>query len=281
MIIDPDFLDHWRTRMLVDLLGGDEFAPVYLIRLWAHCQTRKGDRFAMPAAGLKALCKFGGDAGLLESSMIEAGFVQRDFAEIYVPKWAEKNSALLAAWDNGKRGGRPKKETQLKPTDNPDETQTKPNHNPDETDKIRVDKIRGEIEATPLCLEPEKPASKPDLVFIEIQTVGKDSKPYQVLESHIAGFERYFPGVDVREQVRLCAAWNAANPTKRKTASGITRHLNTWLSKAQNDPRNHSRAQPQPMLSFAQIDEQSKAAANRAELERVRKLQAERMGGAR
>jgi len=27
VILDPDFLDHWKTRMLVDLLGGDECAP--------------------------------------------------------------------------------------------------------------------------------------------------------------------------------------------------------------------------------------------------------------
>lgn len=259
MIIDPDFLDHWRTRMLVDLLGGDELAPVYLIRLWAHCQTRKGDRFAMPSAGLKALCKFAGDHVLLESSMVSAGFVERDGVEIYALKWAEKNSALLAAWDNGKRGGRPKKETQPKPTGNPMETHGKPNHNPNETDKIRVEE---RIEAAPLCSEPEKPATKLDPIFVEIPTVGKDSKPYPIRESHIAEFEMYFPGVDVREQVRLCAAWNVANPTKRKTATGVTRHLNTWLSKAQNNTRNHSQAQP--MLSFRRQDEIAAEAKQKA-----------------
>jgi hypothetical protein len=56
VIVDPDFLDHWRTRMLVDALGGDECAPMYVIRVWAHCQQRRGDSFAMPAAGLRGLC---------------------------------------------------------------------------------------------------------------------------------------------------------------------------------------------------------------------------------
>jgi hypothetical protein len=42
MIVDPDFLDHWRTRMLVDALQ-DECAPMYIIRVWAHCQQRRGD----------------------------------------------------------------------------------------------------------------------------------------------------------------------------------------------------------------------------------------------
>lgn len=108
MIVAPDFFDHWRTRMLVDDLGGDEMAPLYVQRLWAHCQVRKGVCFTMPAAGLKALCKFAGDAQLLEQSLIAAGFVARDASDIEVLKWAEYNSQLIAAWKNGKAGGRPK-----------------------------------------------------------------------------------------------------------------------------------------------------------------------------
>ncbi len=41
MIIDPDFPDHWKTRMLVGALNNDETAPVYLLRLWGHCQNRR------------------------------------------------------------------------------------------------------------------------------------------------------------------------------------------------------------------------------------------------
>lgn len=126
MIVDPDFLDHWRTQMLSDLLDGDQMAPVYVIRLWSHCQNRRDTRFSpMPPAGLKAICRFQGDAAQLETAMIQAGFVERDGDEISVPKWAEYNSQLMANWENGRRGGRPKK-THPKPNGNPSGTQPKP-----------------------------------------------------------------------------------------------------------------------------------------------------------
>jgi hypothetical protein len=143
VIVDPDFLDHWRTRMLVDALGGDEFAPFYLLRLWGHCQARKATRFDIPAAGIKGLCKAPCDAEALERALIESGYVERDGASITVLKWAEKNAALISAWENGHRGGRPKKpdenprvsdkkpmgsghQTGLKPIDNPLITDSKP-----------------------------------------------------------------------------------------------------------------------------------------------------------
>lgn len=142
MIVDPDFLDHWRTGMVADALG-DPMAPLYILRLWGHCQERKSDTFIMPTRGLKAQCKFGGDAEAFESALIEAGFIARDGDTITVIGWAEKNASLLAAWENGSRGGRPKRnpaETHGKPTGNPAVTQREPIANPDETDKSREDK---------------------------------------------------------------------------------------------------------------------------------------------
>lgn len=98
MIVAPDFLDHWRTRMLVDALGGDEMAPMYVMRIWGHCQQRHGDRFAMPAAGgLKALCKASGDAQALEKALIDAEFVVREGVEICVlgiDRWLCRGRAL-------------------------------------------------------------------------------------------------------------------------------------------------------------------------------------------
>jgi hypothetical protein len=149
MIIDPDFLDHWRTRMVVDALDGDEMAPMYIMRLWGHCQRRKDDAFKMPPAGLKAQCRYAGDAAAFEKALSEAGFVERDGDTIRVLGWAEKNASLLAAWDNGHKGGRPKKnpdETHGKPTGNPAVTHGEPSANPDgtQTKPIRVEKRREE-----------------------------------------------------------------------------------------------------------------------------------------
>lgn len=143
MIVDPDFLDHWRTGMVVDALD-DSMAPMYILRLWAHCQERKSDTFVMPTRGLKAQCKFPGDAQAFEAALIEAGFVERDGDSIHVCGWAEKNASLLAAWANGNKGGRKPKQTQSEPTGNPRVTQTEPKANQSEThaEPIRVDKSR-------------------------------------------------------------------------------------------------------------------------------------------
>ncbi len=99
----------------------------------------------MPNPGLKGLCRYAGDADFLASALIEAGFVARgDAQELIVCGWAEHNAQLVAAWDNGKKGGRPKK--------NPTETQRLPNGNPTQTgskpireDKRREDKRREDI----------------------------------------------------------------------------------------------------------------------------------------
>ena len=163
MIIDPDFFDHWRTRMVVDALGGDEMAPMYIMRLWAHCQNRKGDKFTIPSVGIKALCKFQGDASAFEKALIDAEFLTRDGDTVTVEGWAERNASLIAAWENGVRGGRPKKpmgnqnETHGKPDGNPTVTHGKPTANPDETDKSREEKNSSSLRSEEKASAARKP----------------------------------------------------------------------------------------------------------------------------
>jgi hypothetical protein len=166
VIVDPDFLDHWRTRMLVDALGGDESAPLYVIRVWAHCQQRRGDSFAMPAAGLRALCRAPCGADAFEAAMVDAGFIERNGQFINVPKWSEKNASLIAAWENGNKGGRPKKE----PKENPRVTDQEPTANPSRTqaEPIRLrEEQRQEEQKTKTARKRAAPAvlvSLPELV---------------------------------------------------------------------------------------------------------------------
>jgi hypothetical protein len=126
VIVDPDFLDHWKTRMLVGNLN-DEAAPIYVLRLWAHCQNRRQSEFeSLSTEALKALCRFPGPANKLEASLSASGFVRREGDSLIVCNWDEYNSSLIASWNNGKLGGRPKKiqpkarsEPTHKPTGNP------------------------------------------------------------------------------------------------------------------------------------------------------------------
>jgi hypothetical protein len=131
MIIQPDFLDHWKTALLIDLLK-DPSAPLYIIRLWAHCQNRKthGLPTGNPAA-IKAICRASNhDANDFLQALIDSGFVEKQGDELIAHGWSETNSYLINSWENGLHGGRPKKQTQKKPAGNPQETHRKPTENP-------------------------------------------------------------------------------------------------------------------------------------------------------
>jgi len=134
VIVDPDFLDHWKTRLLVNLLA-DEIAPVYVIRLWAHCQMRHQSTFdGLTPEALKALCRFPGHANKLESSLVASGFVRREGTLLNVTNWDTYNASLIAAWGNGSKGGRPKG------SKNPTVTNGKPTGNPRVSEKRRGEK---------------------------------------------------------------------------------------------------------------------------------------------
>jgi len=180
MIISPDFPDHWKTRMLVDLLN-DESAPLYLIRIWGHCQNRKTSVFTnLPPAGLKALCRYAGDAEKLESAFIAAGFIRRDGGNVEVHQWDEYNSSLIANWENGKKGGRKPKanptETHRLPIANPIETHSEPVGSPtltDREDKIREEKIEKIEKKTESVIQPFE---VPDQVWNDFLKLRKAKK---------------------------------------------------------------------------------------------------------
>jgi hypothetical protein len=240
VIVDPDFLDHWRTGMVVDALG-DAMAPLYILRLWAHCQERKSDAFVMPTRGLKAQCKFPGDAQAFEAALIEAGFISRDGDSIYVCGWAEKNASLLAAWANGNKGGRPKK-AQKEPSENPRVTQQEPTANPSEThaEPIREEKRREE----PSSLRSEGkarkravtcPADVPEQVWQDFQAI-RAAKRAPLTDTAVDGIAREAAkaGIDLATALAYCcergwqgfnAGWYAARQQAAAKAPARSEHV--------------------------------------------------------
>jgi uncharacterized phage protein (TIGR02220 family) len=192
MIVEPDFFDHWKTRMLVDLLDGDELAPVYVMRLWGHCQQRRAFAFSMPTAALRSTCRYKGDPAKFEQAMTDAGFVSRnEDSDLVANGWDEYNAKLIANWTNGQKGGRPPKKgrdedddgepkpnppkpqtkPQTKPKSNPLKTQPEPSDNPTETqtefgvtDKIGLEKSsKDKVKVkTIVGQEPDGSDSQPD-----------------------------------------------------------------------------------------------------------------------
>jgi len=215
VIVDPDFLDHWKTRMLVDSLGSDELAPVYIIRLWAHCQQRRMYAFDnLNAAALRAICRYKGDADF-EAAMTACGYVSRDESGVLeVCGWAEYNATLIANWKNGKLGGRPKKEAkpaQKEPMANPPETHGIPMANPSLThgEPIRLDRIREDKKG-----EDQKTMSgRPDDVREVLDFLNaKTNSGYRLVASNIEKIaSRLREGATVEEMkqviARKCAEW--------------------------------------------------------------------------
>ena len=78
------------------------------------------------------------------------------------------------------------------------------------------------------------PLPPPENYFCEIPLVGKGEKLFYVTMPMIDEWQQSYPGVDVKQAIREIRAWNVANPTRRKTSSGIARHIVTWLQHEQN-----------------------------------------------
>ena len=116
MIVETDFLDHWKTQMLIGILK-DPASPCYLLRLWAHCQQRKEccfDSAKLTPAILKAITRSPANKQVLWDAFVEAGFLDlHDDETVEAHGFHDANSQLFANWENGKKGGRPKKKTSV------------------------------------------------------------------------------------------------------------------------------------------------------------------------
>lgn len=140
MIIQPDFLDHWKTQLLIDELN-DPCAPIYLIRLWGHCQSRKTHIFdRVNDHILKSICKAPHNSKKFEKAMIDSGFIRIEGSSFVAHDWDEVNASLVTSWENGKKGGRPSKKnprvTHGIPTDNPSVTDREEKRRLEEKDRV-------------------------------------------------------------------------------------------------------------------------------------------------
>ena len=101
MIVETDFLNHWKTRALVNAVG--ESAYRCLLALWAHCQTRKAWEFQVNPLMLSGICAFEGDAEKLWDAMLKLEWIvpESDPGWYQVHDWGEINSALVGRWCGG------------------------------------------------------------------------------------------------------------------------------------------------------------------------------------
>jgi hypothetical protein len=111
------------------------------------------------------------------------------------------------------------------------------------------------------CPEPDKPASGPDdatpadtstaLATIEateppiltFPCVGTAAKEWHLNPEKLAEWQAAFPAVDILAECRRALQWLLDNPTRRKTAAGMTRFIGSWLGRA-NDRGGPARPAP-------------------------------------
>lgn len=61
-----------------------------------------------------------------------------------------------------------------------------------------------------------------------------DGSEWRPTEALFAEYVRLYPSVDVKQQFNEMRAWCISNRTKRKTRRGITKFVNSWLSREQD-----------------------------------------------
>lgn len=138
MIVQPDFMEHWKTRRLVEITK-DESAPLAVLRLWAFCQTSRRWEFPdMTPAQLAAICRWGNRKPVCHVALMKARFVDRLKKGFAAHDWQQVNAQLIQKWNSGKKGGRPAKP---KTESEPAETGRFEPEARTETDKTRQDGI--------------------------------------------------------------------------------------------------------------------------------------------
>ena len=78
--------------------------------------------------------------------------------------------------------------------------------------------------------EPSTDASRPESEVFLLFPTNKKGQGVQIYESDVERWQMLYQTVDVEAEVRKCLAWNEANPKRRKTAGGLHKHINGWLS---------------------------------------------------
>lgn len=138
MILESNFLGHWKTVLLRALLGEDDKAPLYVLAIWLHLFAQRTDVLRAEPEVVRAIAGYNGSKTAEEfvAALVKSEYFHRVNKNLLAHEFREMNARAFAAWDNGNRGGRPRKDDEkgisvaLVPVaDNPAETQEEPEAN--------------------------------------------------------------------------------------------------------------------------------------------------------
>ena len=104
------------------------------------------------------------------------------------------------------------------------------------TDTTDADTDVDKDKRTKTCAEPEKDLDS-TLLVLSIPLLKKDGD-FLIFQEDISRWQETFPAVDILQTLREIRQWNLDNPTKRKTKTGVRKHISFWLGKEQNKGGN-------------------------------------------
>lgn len=102
---------------------------------------------------------------------------------------------------------------------------------PSSTEKKRTRKKRTKSK-NDLMTEINVKKQPDELPFIGIPL--NDGSEFQIYEALVEEWERLYPAVDVRQELRNMRGWSMSNPQKRKTVVGVGRFVANWLQRRQD-----------------------------------------------
>jgi hypothetical protein len=118
MKLDPGFLNHWKTEILIEQLGSD--GVVAILRLWGNAQIRReycGLKLTPRRLALET--KWKGDENHLFSVLTDPDAPWLDAEEggtWAIHGFAEHQRQVVHLWEAGTKGGRPKKDSPRPPS---------------------------------------------------------------------------------------------------------------------------------------------------------------------
>lgn len=137
---------------------------------------------------------------------------------------ASKNEAKVTQDATKSEPKHNQKQSKGEPKANQSRTKAEPNVNVNANANVNVnaneDVFLGGAEAPP-----RKP---------EIELPLNDKSTFPVMRGDVEKWSRLYPAVDVLQELRKMAGWLDANPTRRKTRTGVARFITGWLAREQD-----------------------------------------------
>lgn len=102
-----------------------------------------------------------------------------------------------------------------------------------------------EHEQENICAETPAASSPPVEPALLVFPCDGSPNRWHLTQSQVDHWHELFPSLDIMAQCRSALAWVEANPSKRKTASGMPKTLVAWFSRTQNRGGQQSPTSPQ------------------------------------